>query len=51
LTHKDWRAADQKVYISDINKAKEIMNWVPKIDPREGVGKLVDWVSTNRNLF
>jgi CDP-paratose 2-epimerase len=47
----DWRPADQKVYISDISKAEKLLNWTPKVSPREGVGKLVSWVNTNKGLF
>lgn len=51
LTYAAWRTADQKVYISNITKAKEILKWVPRITPREGVGRLIDWVSHNSSLF
>jgi CDP-paratose 2-epimerase len=51
LTYTDWRTADQKVYISNISRAKEIMSWVPKVTPSEGVGRLIKWVSNNRDLF
>lgn len=40
----DWRRADQKVYVSDVSKAKRILNWAPKINPTEGVRRLVNWV-------
>jgi CDP-paratose 2-epimerase len=50
-TYADWRTADQKVYISNITKAKEILKWIPKIAPSEGVGRLIEWVSKNRDLF
>jgi CDP-paratose 2-epimerase len=45
-----WRPADQKVYISDIKKAKEF-DWAPKITPKEGVKKLLNWVKENKRLF
>lgn len=47
----DWRPADQKVYISDISKAEKLLNWKPRVRPREGVGRLVNWVNTNLGLF
>lgn len=47
----DWRPADQKVYISDISKAKEIFGWEPKVSPEEGISKLNDWVKDNVTLF
>jgi CDP-paratose 2-epimerase len=48
---QDWRPSDQKVYISDIRKAKEKLGWEPKITPQEGVTSLIDWVSKNKHLF
>ncbi len=51
LSYSDWRPSDQKVYISDIRKAKAALNWAPKITPAEGVGKLIAWVQENRELF
>lgn len=47
----DWRASDQKVYISDISKAKKLLNWNPKIHPKTGVKNLFDWVNENMALF
>jgi CDP-paratose 2-epimerase len=43
VKYSDWRTADQKVYISDIAKAKKILGWEPEVPPREGVQKLADW--------
>lgn len=39
----DWRPADQKVYYSDISKAKNILKWSPKISPEEGIQRLIEW--------
>lgn len=43
VKYSDWRTADQKVYISDISKAKKILYWSPEISPREGVQRLAKW--------
>ena len=51
ISFVDWRLADQKVYISDITKAKEKLGWKPEISPREGVKRLVKWVSSNISLL
>lgn len=51
ITFSSWRPADQKVYISDISKAVELLSWKPLVKPREGVRKLVGWVFQNLNLF
>jgi CDP-paratose 2-epimerase len=47
----DWRPGDQPVYISDIAKAKRILNWSPKISAQQGIEKLFTWVKANQNLF
>ena len=47
----DWRPADQKVYISDIAKAKRDFKWEPKVSPQEGIARLHQWVEDNISLF
>lgn len=47
----DWRLSDQKVYISDISKIKKELNWQPKVNVKEGLGKLADWVKENQHYF
>lgn len=51
INFSEWRMSDQKVYISDISELKEKLNWEPKIGTEEGIKKLVDWVSKNRQIF
>jgi len=46
-----WRPGDQKIYISDIKKAKRDFNWTPKISPKEGIKELYDWIFQNKNLI
>jgi CDP-paratose 2-epimerase len=50
-TFSDWRPGDQKVYVSNIDKAKKDFGWSPIIGPKEGVNKLFDWISENKKLF
>lgn len=47
----DWRPSDQKVYISDIGKAKRELGWEPKVSVNNGVKKLIEWVKDNKGLF
>lgn len=47
----DWRPGDQKIYISDIRKAKAEFGWEPMIGAQEGVEKLIEWISKNRIMF
>ena len=51
VTFADWRPSDQKVYVSDIAKARRELRWAPAVSPPEGVEKLIDWVEANRELF
>ena len=51
IGYGDWRASDQKVFIADISAAKEALGWEPKVSPQEGVKKLAEFVSENKNLF
>lgn len=45
------RPGDQKVYISDIGRAKSKLSWSPSIDLRSGLRRLYDWVVQNRHIF
>lgn len=47
----DWRPGDQPVFISDITKAKNMLDWQPQINVQEGVDKLSSWVAKNIKLF
>ena len=46
-----WRPSDQKVYISDISKVKQSLNWEPRVDPEQGVRNLVAWVQGNKDAL
>jgi CDP-paratose 2-epimerase len=51
VTYSHWRPGDQKVYVSNVSKAKALLNWKPKVKPREGVERLAKWVRDNSGLF
>jgi CDP-paratose 2-epimerase len=51
VTWHDWRPGDQRVYVSDIRKAKQILDWEPKVNLQVGMQRLFDWISANRDLF
>ena len=43
----DWRPGDQKIYVSDIAKAKRLLGWTPKTDTVSGIEILHKWVKEN----
>ena len=47
----DWRPGDQRVFISDITKAKRDFGWAPRVEWANGLDTLYEWVSANRTLF
>lgn len=47
----DWRPGDQRIFVADIRKAKELLNWTPKISPQQGIRGLYAWVRDNPELF
>jgi CDP-paratose 2-epimerase len=51
LRWADWRAGDQQVYVSDIRKIQNTLDWKPEIGVTAGISQLIDWVDTNRSAF
>lgn len=51
VTHHAWRPGDQRVFIADIRKARELLGWEPQISPQEGIADLYRWVENNKALF
>ena len=47
----DPRPGDQKVFVSDIVRVADLTGWKPKVSPKNGVGKLVDWVKNNTEML
>jgi CDP-paratose 2-epimerase len=46
-----WRPGDQRVYVSDISKARRDLGWEPSVGVSDGVRQLVEWVRSNPSLF
>jgi CDP-paratose 2-epimerase len=49
--YQSWRPGDQPVFVAEIDKAKRDFDWAPRVDLREGIGRLAAWVQSNRELF
>ncbi len=47
----DWRPGDQKVYVSDIRKAQEVLGWNPGSNLEKSLASLFRWVKQNPHLF
>jgi len=47
----DWRPGDQRIFVSDIRKAAQELDWHPKVSVETGIEKLLAWVSANRQYF
>ena len=43
LIYKDLPVDDPKIRQPNISRAKELLNWEPKIDFEEGLSKTVEW--------
>jgi len=46
--NREWRLGDQRVYVSDIRRARSELHWEPRIPWRAGVEALNSWVESNR---
>lgn len=46
-----WRPGDQRVFVADIRKAKALLDWQPEVTPKDGIGDLYSWISSNIDLF
>ncbi|MBI5245172.1 MAG: GDP-mannose 4,6-dehydratase [Elusimicrobia bacterium] len=44
LKRSGWRPGDQRVYVSDIRKAKRELGWEPKIGAADGLERLWAWL-------
>jgi CDP-paratose 2-epimerase len=51
VSYSDWRPGDQRIYVSDIRRAKQELGWQPKVGVREGIERLFEWVVSNKALF
>ncbi|MCD6328707.1 GDP-mannose 4,6-dehydratase [bacterium] len=51
ISFGDWRPSDQKVFISDIRRAKELLGWEPKTDVQTGLGRMVKWITAHSDVF
>src|SRR3989344_1074694 len=51
ISFSDWRPGDQKVYISDVRKAKDKLGWTPSTGFNEGFEEMLQWIEANKPLL
>lgn len=51
VAYADWRPGDQRIYVSNIDKARRELDWAPQVSVQAGIEKLYRWVVENRHLF
>jgi len=42
---EDWRPGDQKIYVSNIDKARDVLHWSPGVSVPDGLERLWNWLS------
>lgn len=42
-TKLPWRFSDQKIFVADIKKVKDMCGWSPKVNKHEGISKMIEW--------
>lgn len=47
LEFADWRAADQRYYVSDIRAFRSATGWAPRVNLAQGVARLHRWLLQN----
>ncbi len=46
-----WRPGDQRIFVADVRRAARYLGWTPRVAPRDGVARLIDWVVEHRELL
>lgn len=50
VTFADWRTGDQRWYVSNTHKFKVNTGWRPRVNVREGVSRLYNWLQEFRGV-
>jgi len=45
FTKLPWRESDQKVFVADINKIINLIEWKPEVDKDKGIRMMLSWIS------
>lgn len=47
FTHLPARESDQRIFVADTKKARDLMGWEPSIDAAEGLKSMYEWTRLN----
>lgn len=50
IFYESWRTGDQRYYVSDTSRFAAATGWRPRVNVREGVGNLYNWLLESREL-
>ena len=45
------RHGDLRYFVCDITKANRELGWSPKVMPKEGIGRLIEWIKNNKGIM
>jgi CDP-paratose 2-epimerase len=45
-THINPRESDQKVFVADIRKIKNMTGWQPTVSSEQGIKNMLEWIDT-----
>lgn len=48
VSYADWRAGDQRYYVSDTSRLHTATGWSPRIDIHDGIARLYRWFDAER---
>lgn len=51
VCYRETRLGDQRVFVSDIRKARAQLNWMPGVNVETGIERLWSWINSCPNLF
>jgi CDP-paratose 2-epimerase len=49
-TNLPVRESDQRVFVSDLTKVKDLIGWMPNISKEEGIKKMIEWESSSWSI-
>jgi len=41
------RESDQRVFVADLSKVKELIGWEPKVSKEDGIRKMIEWIKNS----